>query len=89
MADPRENVEVQYDRHGRVISRTNLDGSQTDYAYNPNGQLVSLLFNAGAQTQHSYDSFGRLIRQTNPDGSQETFDEDQAVPVSEAMQPGL
>ncbi|MFC3217369.1 RHS repeat domain-containing protein [Comamonas sp. JC664] len=54
-----------YDSEGRLVSRTDFDGSQTIYSYDVGGKLSKVTRSDGRSLSQGYDSFGRMNSQTD------------------------
>jgi RHS repeat-associated protein len=71
-----------YDSHGRAISIANADGAATDYAYDGQGNLISVTRPANNDeglrpvTSYGYDPLGRIVAVTDPMGSEMSYDYD-------------
>ena len=50
---------------GRLVSRTDFDGSQTIYSYDVGGKLIKVTRSDGRSLTQGYDSYGRMNSQTD------------------------
>ncbi|MET0105217.1 MAG: RHS repeat-associated core domain-containing protein [Sedimenticola sp.] len=59
---------VQWDRNGRVTSRSDDSGNHIDYSYDDKGQLTEVINQAGQGWRFSYENDGSINRITGTDG---------------------
>ncbi len=72
-ASTQNRARVEYDKAGRVISRTDADGFKTRYTYDPRDNLVREEDPLGNITRYTYDARGRLVEEEDPAGNSTRF----------------
>lgn len=66
-------VDFQYDAAGRLISRSQGEGSERSYQYDPMGRLVAETDELGNEVMHEYDPKGRRVQTTDESGAVTQF----------------
>ncbi|WHS58934.1 RHS repeat-associated core domain-containing protein [Pseudomonas sp. G2-4] len=61
---------------GDVTERIDPDGQRTEYAYDPQGQLLAVDYPDGSAHRFTWNRLGQLTEETLPDGSQRHFSYD-------------
>ncbi len=80
-----EEYSVAYDKAGRVIRETALDGAVRKYEYDADGACVAFTNGAGQRTAYTRDPAGRLLQKTFSDGDETSFEYDAAGNVTRAQ----
>ncbi|MBL1079202.1 RHS repeat protein [Nocardia sp. 2] len=77
-ADTGEWLRYRHDIRGRVLSAVSGSGDDAthtlEFAYAPNGQLLSQQLDSQPALRHEYDEYGRRIRRTLPSGAVTTWE---------------
>ena len=73
----------QYDRSGRKVAVTDVDGETYRYTYDDRGRLVSVKFQEGGSIGLSYDELNRLEVLRYPGGTTRTYGYDGLSQISE------
>ncbi|MEI6424778.1 MAG: RHS repeat-associated core domain-containing protein, partial [Lentisphaerota bacterium] len=64
---------VNYDKYGRVASRSGAGGYPLSFEYNSFGEIIAYTDGNGSKTKFEYDIAGRLVKRIWPDGVPVTY----------------
>ncbi|MHB1042661.1 MAG: DUF7948 domain-containing protein [Eubacteriales bacterium] len=64
-ADSAGTTQREYDALNRIIKFTDTQGNIIEYAYDANGNLITLIYPGGRQVQYEYNAAGRLVKVTD------------------------
>jgi len=79
---------IDYDELGRVIARRGADGRVlAQYAYDDNGNVLSIKDNAGRETRFEYDALNRVTRSLDQAGIPIQFTYDTAGHLTKVVDP--
>jgi RHS repeat-associated protein len=68
-----KNLQYTYDYAGNILTKTNYDGSVTDYRYDSANRLVSLRNPSYLEVSYNYDGAGRLLNRILSNGARTDY----------------